>query len=89
MVLVDDMVSTGGTIAGAIAAVLERGAIPDVLVAATHGLLVGPIAERLRGLPIDGLFVTNTVPSQLLDVPCPMTVIDIAALLAKHIVTSS
>ena len=61
VVLVDDMVSTGGTIAAAINAVLERGSLPDVLVAATHGLLVGPISERLRGLPINGLFVTNTV----------------------------
>ena len=33
VVLVDDMVSTGGTIAGAIAAVLERGSVSGVLVA--------------------------------------------------------
>ncbi|MDR3649176.1 MAG: ribose-phosphate pyrophosphokinase [Acidimicrobiales bacterium] len=85
VVLVDDMVSTGGTIAGAIAAVLDRGSVSGVLVAATHGLLVGPIAARLRGLPIDGLFVTNTLPPHS-DVPCPVTVIDIAALLAKRIV---
>jgi len=85
VVLVDDMISTGGTIAGAITAVLERGSTSEVLVAATHGLLVGPIAERLRGLPINGLFVTNSVPPQS-DGVCPMTVIDIAALLAKRVV---
>jgi ribose-phosphate pyrophosphokinase len=84
-VLVDDMVSTGGTIAGAIDAVLEHGSIPGVLVAATHGLLVGPIGKRLQGLPIDQLFVTDTLPPRL-EVPCPMTVIGIAGLLAKHIV---
>lgn len=84
-VVVDDMISTGATVAGAIAAVLERGANPKVLVAATHGLLVGPVAERLRTLPIDGLFVTDTLPPRL-DVPSPSTVISIAGLLAKHIV---
>jgi len=85
VVLVDDMVSTGGTIAGALTALLDRGSASGVLVAATHGLLVGPIAERLRGLPIDGLFLTDTVPPRS-DAPCPMTVIGVAALLAERIV---
>jgi len=84
VVLVDDMISTGGTVAGAITSVLERGSTPGVLVAATHGLFVGPIAERLRGLPIDGLFVTDTLSTPP-DVPCPMTVIGIATPLAHCI----
>ncbi len=84
VLLVDDMVSTGGTIAGAVTALLDRGSASGVLVAATHGLLVGPMAERLRGLPIDGLFLTDTVPPRS-DVPCPMTVISVAGLLAERI----
>jgi len=62
--VVDDMISTGGTIAGAIAAVLEAGAIPDVVVAVTHALFVGSAGERLRKLPIACTFVTDTVGAE-------------------------
>ena len=40
-VLVDDLIDTGGTIAGAVAVLLEAGA-KDVIVAATHGVLSDP-----------------------------------------------
>jgi ribose-phosphate pyrophosphokinase len=59
--IVDDMISTGGTLAGAITAALEAGAVPDVVVAISHGLFVGPAAERLAGLPIRQLLLTDTV----------------------------
>ena len=45
-VLVDDLIDTGGTIAGAVRVVLEAGA-KDVIVAATHGVLSDPAAQRL------------------------------------------
>lgn len=82
--IVDDMISTGGTMAGAIAAVLEAGAVPDVVVAVSHGLFVGPAAERLAPLPITRLFVTDTVggagPRGL-----AMQVVSVAPLLADAI----
>lgn len=59
--IVDDMISTGGTVAAAIAALLEAGAVPEVVVAATHGLFVGSAVERLAALPITHLLVTDTV----------------------------
>ena len=40
------MIHTGGTIAGAVKLLLEDGAT-DVIVAATHGALSEPAAERL------------------------------------------
>jgi ribose-phosphate pyrophosphokinase len=61
-VVVDDMISTGGTIAAAIRAVLEAGAQPRVTVAASHGLFVGPATERLMPLPIDRVVVADSVP---------------------------
>lgn len=61
-ILVDDMISTGGTIAAAARAVLAAGAIPEIAVAATHALLVGPAVDRLRALPIKRLLVTDSVP---------------------------
>ena len=59
--IVDDMISTGGTLAGAITAVLDAGAVPDVVVVATHGLFVGPAVDRLAALPVGRLLVTDTV----------------------------
>jgi ribose-phosphate pyrophosphokinase len=45
-IVVDDMIDTGGTIAKAVKQVLEAGA-KKVVVAATHGVLSDPAAERL------------------------------------------
>lgn len=59
--VVDDMISTGGTVAAAVSALLDAGAIAEVVVAATHGLFVGSAVERLRSLPIRHLLVTDTV----------------------------
>jgi ribose-phosphate pyrophosphokinase len=61
--VVDDMISTGGTIQGAIDAVVARGARSDAIVAATHGLLVGPAPDRLAALSIRRLFLADTVTS--------------------------
>ncbi len=60
--IIDDMISTGGTIARSIEALLAAGAAPDVTVAATHGLFVGRARELLSGPPIRGVYVTDTVP---------------------------
>src|ERR687891_2321941 len=41
--IVDDMISTGGTVAESVTALLEAGARPEIIVVATHGLLLpGP-----------------------------------------------
>lgn len=45
-ILIDDMIDTGGTIAGAVKILKEAGA-GDVIIAATHGVLSDPAAERL------------------------------------------
>lgn len=47
VLVVDDMISTGGTLEKAIKALLEAGCLSSrIKVAASHGLLVGPAAER-------------------------------------------
>lgn len=58
--VIDDMISTGATIQAAIDAVVERGAIGEATVVATHGLLVDPAVQRLAALPIRRLIVTDT-----------------------------
>ncbi|WP_017584040.1 ribose-phosphate diphosphokinase [Nocardiopsis valliformis] len=60
-VLVDDMIDTGGTIVKASEALFEQGA-KKVIVAATHGVLSGPAAERLQNSRISEVVITNTLP---------------------------
>ncbi|HEU5041845.1 MAG TPA: ribose-phosphate pyrophosphokinase, partial [Gemmatimonadales bacterium] len=59
--VVDDMITTGGTVEAAVGAVLEAGARPEVTVCATHGLFVGPAMERLARLPVSRLLTTDSV----------------------------
>ncbi|HEY3340971.1 MAG TPA: ribose-phosphate pyrophosphokinase [Anaerolineae bacterium] len=61
VIIVDDEISTGGSIRNTVNVVKENGA-RDVYVCATHAVLVGPAIERLRGLPIKEIVMTNTLP---------------------------
>ncbi|MBI3974087.1 MAG: ribose-phosphate pyrophosphokinase [Chloroflexi bacterium] len=59
--LVDDMISTGGTIEAAVNVLLAAGCQPEITVVASHGLFVGPAAERLSDLPVRRLVVTDSI----------------------------
>lgn len=63
VVMVDDMISTAGTIVGAAKMVKDRGA-KNIVVGATHGVFAGPAIERLNNAPIDEIIVTDTIPMQ-------------------------
>jgi len=60
-VLIDDMIDTAGTIVGAAALLMERGA-ERVIACATHPLFSGPAVERLESSVIERVVVTNTIP---------------------------
>lgn len=60
--IVDDMLSTGGTIEAAIGALTVAGAIEPVNIAVTHALLVGHARDLLHYLPIRRVIASNTVP---------------------------
>jgi ribose-phosphate pyrophosphokinase len=60
-VLIDDMIDTAGTIVGAAALLMERGA-ERVIACATHPLFSGPAIERLNDSVIERVVVTNTIP---------------------------
>jgi len=60
-VLIDDMIDTAGTIVGAAALLMERGA-ERVIACATHPLFSGPAVERLNSSVIERVVVTNTIP---------------------------
>jgi ribose-phosphate pyrophosphokinase len=59
-IVVDDMIDTGGTIASAVGEVLAAGA-RKVNVAATHGVLSDPAAERLSLCGCDEVVLTDTL----------------------------
>lgn len=83
-VLVDDMIDTGGTIAGAVKLLHEDGA-KDVVIAATHGLLSDPAPQRLAECGAREVIVTNTLPiGEEKQFPA-LTVLSIAPLLASTI----
>jgi ribose-phosphate pyrophosphokinase len=59
--LVDDMITTGGTVEAAVGALLQAGCRPEVTLAASHGLFVGTAAQRLGALPVRRLLTTDSV----------------------------
>jgi ribose-phosphate pyrophosphokinase len=83
-VIVDDMVSTGGTLLEAAHLVRERGAAA-VYVVATHAILAGNAAERMRSGVLDRAILTNTIavpPSKRGE---SLTVLSVAPLLGEAI----
>lgn len=62
-VIVDDMISTGATIAAAAELLVAAGARPEVTVAATHGPLTADAIPVLRSAGVRRLLVTDSVPA--------------------------
>ncbi len=60
-VVVDDMISTGGTLAKAAEAIKARGAT-QVYTVATHGIFAGDAMRVLEESEIERVIVTNTIP---------------------------
>ena len=61
VLIADDVIATGGSIAQAAAILKQKGAL-DIRIAATHPVLCGPAIERLEASPIEGIYVTDTIP---------------------------
>jgi len=83
-IIVDDMISTGGTIEAAADAALAAGCTPRMTVVASHGLFVGPAVERLRRLPLTSIVVTDSVPPPRA-IALPVDTVSIGPLLADAI----
>ena len=83
-ILTDDLIDTGGTIAEAVRVCLAAGA-KDVIVAATHGVLSDPAAQRLSGCGAREVVVTDTLPIDDDRVFDKLTVLSIAPLIARAI----
>jgi ribose-phosphate pyrophosphokinase len=82
--IVDDMISTGGTVAAAVRALLAAGCRPDVTVVATHGVFTAQAAETMRALPISRIVTTDSVTPSA-DLGLPVEIVSMAPLLANVI----
>jgi ribose-phosphate pyrophosphokinase len=80
----DDMIDTAGTVTEAARALKGLGA-KDIYVCATHALLSGPAAERLRNAPIKEVTVTDTVAIPESHRFPQLTILSVGELLAKAI----
>ena len=61
VLMVDDMVTTGGTVTSACKILKDHGA-GDIYIAATHAVFAPPAMERLAACPFTKLCVTDTIP---------------------------
>jgi ribose-phosphate pyrophosphokinase len=80
----DDMISTAGSIVGAARVVQAHGA-REIFLGATHAVLCGPAAERLRDAPIKQLVVTDSLPIRLERQIPNLHVVSVAPLLGDAI----
>ncbi|MGQ9683625.1 MAG: ribose-phosphate diphosphokinase [Anaerolineae bacterium] len=80
-ILVDDMISTGGTLIGAAEALLARGA-RSVSSVATHAVLVPGAREALTASPLERIVVGDTIPVRP---DGKIEVVSVAPLLAEAI----
>lgn len=86
-IIIDDMISTGMTLARAVTACHERGA-KRIYAAASHGIFVGDASEVLAHPALAKVVVTNTIPPFRLApevMQDKLVVLDAAALFAKAI----
>lgn len=85
VLLLDDMVDTGGTIVQAAHALKERGAL-KVYGACTHPVMSGPAIERFASSPFDEVITTDSVPlGNKADAYDRFTVLSISGLMGQAV----
>jgi ribose-phosphate pyrophosphokinase len=86
-IIIDDLISSGATLARAAEACRVRGAI-SVAAAATHGVFSRQANESLSNPALDHITITNSVPTSSFDlgrIRARLTVLDISELFAQAI----
>ena len=83
-IIVDDMITTAGSITNAIRTARQYGA-RRVIPVATHGVLCGEAFERLSEVGLDELVVTDTIPLKRRYAELPIRVLSVAPLLGEGI----
>jgi ribose-phosphate pyrophosphokinase len=87
VVILDDIVDTGGTLTQAAEVILQRGA-RNVNACCTHAVLSGPAVQRVTASPLNRLVVTDTIPLSDQAKNCPKIVqLPVAHLFARAILS--
>jgi len=86
VVIVDDMITTGGSMSQAIKAARSNGA-RHIVVAATHAILLDKAIERLAEAKADEIVVTDTIPLRVdpASIGFKLTVLSVAPVLGEAI----
>ena len=86
VLMLDDMISTAGTVCNAAKLCMDLGA-EKIYAGATHAVLCGPAIERIREAPIDEIVVTDTIPvsQEKIDAIGRLTVLSVAELVGEAI----
>jgi ribose-phosphate pyrophosphokinase len=82
--IVDDMISTAGSVTVAVQTAIESGA-KSVMVMATHPVFCGRAYERLNGMPVRELVVTDTIEVKKRPENINLNILSVAPLLADAI----
>ena len=64
VILLDDMVDTGGSLCHAAQALMEIGGAQDVTACASHGVLSGPAIDRINSSVLDEVIFLDTIPAK-------------------------
>lgn len=83
VILVDDMISTGGSISEAAKILRTRGA-KRIVLCVSHAVFCGPAVERLDSCPADVILVTDSIPRRGAS-PRQLSVVSIAPLIGNAI----
>jgi ribose-phosphate pyrophosphokinase len=86
ILMIDDMITTGGTVAEASRILKDHGAA-RIYVAATHGVFAGEAIKKLTASPIERFIITDTIPmcSRLSPIRDRLTVLSVAPLMGEAI----
>lgn len=82
--LFDDMISTAGSITGAVRVVHSYGA-SRIYIGATHPIFCGQATEKLRDAPVHEIVVTNSIPLRPEQMLPNVRVVSVAPLLGEAI----
>jgi ribose-phosphate pyrophosphokinase len=83
-IIVDDMISTGGTLVEAAQSLRERGAT-QVYACATHGIFAGAAFKEIAESALEQIVVTNTIQLPSTAAAARIEVISVASLFAEAI----
>lgn len=85
VILLDDIISTAGTMRSAIDYAIEKGAV-DFRIGAAHGEFIGPAIERLKHPKITEIAITDAIPvlPEIIE-QLPITILSAAELFGEAI----